>query len=275
MKKSIRTLTILIMAILLLVVAAMPVLAASFDFEAAIADFVETPLNTKTLKVGDTHSPLGSTWMGSPGVECYVSDPNVITVNNKGIVTAVGEGTAYIAFVPSEHMYEITCYKISDATSGAGTSVFESQDMIKDIINNDSSGTGSIMSGGFIAFAIIGSLFAVFFIFVVVLLIATAQKSKKLDSAMQALANNPCQATAEAAVEEFSNINALLRFNISNGSDTRGIHFTMWREVFNSTVFPCRAIRPETKDALRTALVRLNTHSLKQVNITSAAGEAK
>jgi hypothetical protein len=124
--------------------------------------------------------------------------------------------------------------------------------------------------------------FAVFFFIILglivaiwILVIASLKKSRQLDRAMQDIQNNPCQANAEAAVAAFSHINPLVRFNLSSGGDKRGVHFTMWREIFNNVLIPCNTVRPETKEALRKALVALNTHSLAPVMHTQTAEEAK
>ena len=122
---------------------------------------------------------------------------------------------------------------------------------------------------------IFGACFGVVFVLFIIWIIATARKSKRLDAVINAISERPCEETAKAALNEFTNMNVFVRFNLSNGSDTRGVHFTMWREVFNYTVIPCTSIKTETKEALRKALIRLNTHSLKPVVAVQTADESK
>lgn len=49
MKKTIRTLTVMVMAILVPTIATIPAMAAGFDFETAIAEFSSSNMNTFTL----------------------------------------------------------------------------------------------------------------------------------------------------------------------------------------------------------------------------------
>ena len=280
MKKTVRTLTVMVMVVLMLTIVTIPALATGFDFETATAKFNSTPLNTFALEVGKTHTPNAAVWAQQGQATCYSNNETVVTVSADGTVTAIGEGTAYVA-INTGSMYELYCYNVSakgkiETNNGTVGSNNGSKDKLNDVLNNnDGSGLGSLISDGFIVFIVGSVLFGIFFVLVVIWMIATARKSRKLDSAMQAIVANPCQDTAEAAVEEFSNMNALLRFNLANGSDTRGVHFTMWREVFNFTVIPCRNIKSETKEALRQALIRLKTHSLKPVFATQTPEEAK
>ena len=64
------------------------------DFEGAIKFFEENSENTVELKVGETHTHIASAWAKTG--ECYTSNEAVATVDENGVVTAVGEGTAYI-----------------------------------------------------------------------------------------------------------------------------------------------------------------------------------
>ncbi len=123
MKKTIRTLTVMAMAIWLLTVAAIPALAEGFDFETAIAEFKSTSLNTIALEVSKTHTPTAALWAQQGVATCYSSDETVVTVSTDGTVTAVGEGTAYVA-IDTGAMYELYCYSVSsesNAESNADT----------------------------------------------------------------------------------------------------------------------------------------------------------
>lgn len=112
MKKTIRTLTVMVIAVLLLTIATIPALAAGFDFETAIAEFKSTPLNTIALKVNETHTPTAALWAQQGIATCYSNDETVVTVSKEGTVTAVGEGTAYVA-IDTGAMYELYCYNVS------------------------------------------------------------------------------------------------------------------------------------------------------------------
>ena len=64
------------------------------DFKGEIESFVESELNTYTLKIGDKHEPTAAVWAN--GDNCFSSDASVVTVACNGTVTAVGRGTAYV-----------------------------------------------------------------------------------------------------------------------------------------------------------------------------------
>lgn len=113
MKKMIRTLTVLIAVVLMLAVLAMPALAAEFDFETEISEFNPTSLNTYELKAGETHTPGAALWADNG--ECYSSDETIATVSTQGNVTAVSEGTAYIAIVASTGQSMIYRYDVTAA----------------------------------------------------------------------------------------------------------------------------------------------------------------
>lgn len=112
MKKTLRTLIMMVMAVLLLTAATIPALAAEgFDFESALEDFVSSKLNTYTLEVGEKHAPGASVWAQGGGATCHSSDESVVTVSAGGTVTAVGEGTAYVA-IDTGHMYDMYRYDV-------------------------------------------------------------------------------------------------------------------------------------------------------------------
>ena len=81
MKKAVRTLTVMVIAILVLTMATIPALAAGFDFETAIAEFKSTPLNTIALKVNETHTPTAALWAQQGMATCYSNNESVVTVS--------------------------------------------------------------------------------------------------------------------------------------------------------------------------------------------------
>lgn len=101
-----------------------------------------------------------------------------------------------------------------------------------------------------------------------------ARKSKQLDKVMQAISVSPTQENAEIAVETFSKIGGLMRFAISSSSDTKGTHFSMWRDIFNRVVIPSANIKTATKEALRQAMLNLNTRNLDTVRHIQSQEEA-
>lgn len=82
------------------------------DFKAEIESFVETELNTYTLKIGDKHEPTAAVWAN--GDNCFTSDASVVTVAGNGTVTAVGRGTAYVIIKSSVgEMFNIYKYVVN------------------------------------------------------------------------------------------------------------------------------------------------------------------
>ena len=59
-----------------------------------ISNYVESPLNHFSLKVGETSKPLAA--RGWKWVDTYTSNEKVVKVSSKGKVVAVGEGSAYV-----------------------------------------------------------------------------------------------------------------------------------------------------------------------------------
>lgn len=223
------------------------------------------------LKVGETFSlQLSKT----PYVS---SDPSVVEIRQEGdytyVAVAVGKGTATVSggswMGNAQEEYSFTV-KEKAKNEPAKNDFYDFDEP-----DTSDSGFSSLFSGGLAVFGIFFAIVFTLIILIVIWLVATLKKSRKLDSAMQAILSNPCQQTAEAAVAEFSQMHPLIRLNLANGSDTRGVHFTMWREVFRYTVLPCRAIKPETKEALRRALVHLNTYGLDTPVHTQTAEEGK
>ncbi len=66
------------------------------DYDGMINSFVPNENNTVSLSVGDTHLPDASIWLENGDGSVYTSNEAVVTVADDGIVTAVGEGHAYI-----------------------------------------------------------------------------------------------------------------------------------------------------------------------------------
>lgn len=119
----------------------------------------------------------------------------------------------------------------------------------------------------FVVFIFIASMFKLIF--------TSVKKCIKLNNAMDILAANPCQKTAEAAASEFTNIKKSVRYMLSRGGRKDGVNFEMWREVFNYTVVPCSAIKRETKEALRQALQSVGTFGLRSTYAIQTPQEAK
>lgn len=150
MKKTIRTLTVMVIAVLMLIIATIPALAAGFDFDTAIAEFKSTPLNTIALKVNETHTPTAALWAQQGIATCYSNDETVVTVSKEGTVTAVGEGTAYVA-IDTGSMYELYCYNVSaenkvennNDTVGSTTGNENSNDNTSDINSTPNSGNSA------------------------------------------------------------------------------------------------------------------------------------
>lgn len=184
------------------------------------------------------------------------SDTSVVKIEhdggNKYTAVAVGEGTAKITG-GTWMGHKGTEYKITvhgPAAEGF-LKIFDPK--------GDGISLGGILWG--LPFILIPAFIACIF----VLVFASIAKARKLDNAMHNISATPCQQTAEAALAQFTKINFFVRINLSMGSDSRGTHYTMWRDVFNNTVIPSPAIRMDTKEALRQALVRMNTHHLLPV----------
>lgn len=82
------------------------------DFAYEIENFVSTGLNTKTLKVGDGHTPTAAVWAKNGG-SCYTSDASVVEVAKNGNVFAKGAGTAYVVITGMGGMYDIYKYEVN------------------------------------------------------------------------------------------------------------------------------------------------------------------
>ena len=82
------------------------------DFAGEIRSFEEDPLNTKELRMEQADSPTAAIWAKNGG-KCYTSDPDVVTVDSNGTVSAEGEGTAYVVITSGVgNMFQIYKYKV-------------------------------------------------------------------------------------------------------------------------------------------------------------------
>ena len=137
MKKTIKTLIALVMVVFMFAAIAVPAMAEGFDFDAVVPNHSFNSLNSRTLEIGKTDSPTASVWaMNGTGV-CYSSDESVVTVAANGTVTAVGEGTAYVAIVSTiggGSMYEV--YKYTVVAPAAPVSSAVTNTTSSDINNN-------------------------------------------------------------------------------------------------------------------------------------------
>ena len=197
----------------------------------------------------------------------YVSsDTSVVEIRHDGgthyTAIAVGPGTATLTGATwmgaKSQDYLIT---VKDPAANSQPSLNPSQLMQEPDTNGLFKKVFSI-SPGFTLFFVAVSLFIACLF---VLIFASIGKARKLDTAMANIQANPCQETADAAVKEFTKINKFVKMNLSMGGDNRGTHFTMWRKTFNHVVVPCNKITPETKNALRLALISMTTHGLREV----------
>jgi len=124
----------MIVAAIFLSFAALSVTALSDGFEKAIEGFSAQHYNVISLKVGQMHSPLASTWVMGGG-EGFTSDPSVVTIDSDGVVTAVGEGSAYIYIVAVTGMDDIYYYTV-EAAKDTATLPDEDREEVKDTQNS-------------------------------------------------------------------------------------------------------------------------------------------
>lgn len=113
MKRAIKILSIMVMTVILLTITVAPALATGFNFEDAISEFYSDGTNTFELAIEKTHKPGAALWTEGGMATCYSSNESVVTVSEKGLVTAIGEGTAYVA-IDAGSMYKLYCYTVFD-----------------------------------------------------------------------------------------------------------------------------------------------------------------
>ena len=63
MKKTVKTLTLILAFILLLSSLSLSVFAAEVDYQKEIENFVQSPNNSFELKVGESDEPLAAIWV--------------------------------------------------------------------------------------------------------------------------------------------------------------------------------------------------------------------
>ena len=107
MKRAIKILSIMVMTVILLTITVAPALATGFNFEDAISEFYSDGTNTFELAIEKTHKPGAALWTEGGMATCYSSNESVVTVSEKGLVTAIGEGTAYVA-IDAGSMYKLS-----------------------------------------------------------------------------------------------------------------------------------------------------------------------
>lgn len=222
---------------------------------------------TQYMRVGETYTLALS---DTPYVS---SDPDVVQILSKGhgiyTAVAVGEGTATITGGTRLAQAYNACV-ITVTSPNAEQSRQEQSNPMSKFFHT--------LSDTPVLWVCIGCCVLLVFLFICLAFVGSDNSpgiKQKLDTAMQNIRAYPCQQTAVAAVEEFANLSTSDANHLANGGDRQGVHFNLWREVFNHTVIPCKNIRWETKDALRKALVRLNTYGLSNVIPTQTPEEAK
>lgn len=88
---------------------------AKIDYDKMIAGFVADSLNTFELTIGEEHAPTAQVWIqgSGTGTTTYSSDEKVVTINEMGKVTAVGEGSAYVVITAQfGAMHEVYRYDV-------------------------------------------------------------------------------------------------------------------------------------------------------------------
>ena len=113
MKKTVKTLTLILAFILLLSSLSLSVFAAEVDYQKEIENFVQSPNNSFELKVGESDEPLAAIWVKNGG-SAYSENENVVTVDEKGKVTAVGVGSAHVVLAGSTGMADVYLYTVTE-----------------------------------------------------------------------------------------------------------------------------------------------------------------
>lgn len=90
------------------------------NFAAEIKGYTQDSFNFFYLDEGDTHSPQGALFVDKSNGIAYSSDPTVVRVDNHGVVTAVGTGTAYvlICYGLNREQTKITKYMVNHPDNG-------------------------------------------------------------------------------------------------------------------------------------------------------------
>lgn len=250
----------IILVALVLMTMAIPTLAAEdFDFEPYISDFAPTTFTDVTLNVGETDSPADSVHLSSGKGEVHVSNEAVVKVNSKGIVTAVGEGTAYVVII-ADHGEDFTYRYTVTTESKTDNSQMMELPSHKELL--DSMMADNPLSGVFSAVGIGSALIFVIFVLAVGFIISAIGRVNKLNKALDAAIGNPCQETAENVIKACGSFKGLYRINMN-------FPFESMRNAFNEYLNPCPSIRTATKQELRMRLAELDTRDLHPVAKTA------
>ena len=121
MKRSFRAVLSFVVAVIMISAISIPVFATEFDFDTAIAAFKSDSENTFALEVNE-NVDLKRVNSRSPSIiyqidnqqdiMYYSSNESVVTVSKDGIVTAVGEGTAYVAADAGGSNSRLYCFNV-------------------------------------------------------------------------------------------------------------------------------------------------------------------
>jgi len=86
--------------------------STKIDMDKEISEYYEDSWNHITLSIGNTHKPQAAIWLNGGGGNTASSNTSVVTVSSKGIVKAVGRGTAYVVIMSSTGMSETYKYTV-------------------------------------------------------------------------------------------------------------------------------------------------------------------
>ena len=112
MKKAVKILAVVFMAVAIVSSLSLSVFAVSYDLSPYIE---EKGIHTSVeLEVGETHTHGSAIWVQNGG-ESYSSNDNVIKALSDGSVEAVGVGTAYLMNQGTTGMYQIIEYTVVEA----------------------------------------------------------------------------------------------------------------------------------------------------------------
>ncbi|MBQ7302514.1 MAG: hypothetical protein IJW89_02920 [Clostridia bacterium] len=174
MKSVIRVTLMMLLTVMLLAAAVVPAAAAAFNFDAAIQNFTVDAFNDRTLTIGESEEARGAIWTMNGDVDCLTSNPQVVTIDENGVVTAVGEGVAFVAIAVDDHVNAVTRYTVTavgqtDDTDGDNSQ----QGVTPPTIHMDTDGFGdtmkSLFKGIFIGIlCLLGGASVAFIVFVTV-----------------------------------------------------------------------------------------------------------
>lgn len=242
---------LLIGVIVLTIVALVAVvILGNTGFDRYIKEFQTGGGKTKSLEVGDTLRPSESVWIHDSG-KCYSSDPDVVIVDKKGNILAIGPGDAYVVFMGVGDMHKVYHYVVTGApisAQGHGSttsSKFESN--LKAGLNWGQASMRDVMRYVIIALClwltIRGGQFAI---------LVWKLRSKANEENAAALANMLKGSSRFTKILIYSNMRKF------------GVRYDLLREVFNRQVNPDPNIRRETKAELYAQLQSLKVYGLDQ-----------